>query len=100
VFHKSVSPGKFRSFCFDAENNWGKSDISQPNDSRQLMDLECGGRVPALRDGDAALEQSQLTWFIEIQSAVAASLCQRTPKAALQTSTPNIPLLREALVWY
>jgi len=25
--------------------------------------LECGGRVPALRDGDAALDQSQLTWL-------------------------------------
>jgi hypothetical protein len=42
--------------------------------------MECGGRVPALGDADAALDQFQFTGRERIQSAVAASLCRRTPK--------------------
>ena len=41
--------------------------------------LECGGRVPSLRDSDTALDQSFTATLLRIQSAFAAALCRRTP---------------------
>jgi hypothetical protein len=44
-------------------------------------DLECGGK----RQRDAALNSAHLGCERKIQSAVAASLCRRTPKNVSET---------------